>query len=571
MNPRLVFQNRISVILCATVGIGFLGQGMFAQESLFESGSDQQSGPDLQTRANQGDAEAQFRLGVFYAEGDSFTGPDFKQAVRWYRQAADQGHAGAQVNLGLLYIDGLGVPQDYPKAAEWFRQAALQGDPSGQLELGVMYVNGEGVAVDSKEAYAWYSLAVKQGNSQATEYLQDLSSWMSDSDINAARQRAETLAKKIQENRAVASAKPDGAAKAQTGKSDQETNVPTPDKETADAASATQLRLKRHGVFDPGIGVEAFSLLIPADWRAEGGIQWMHDRSNLATTAMRVRNPSGVEQVEFFPITAYTWSEQGIPFFPQGSVYLGNEVQPPPPDAASYVRQFLIPQHRGQLGVRVLTTERLPEIERTVLQKVQEAGVQKTASGERIRIEYQAGDRWIQEDIYAVLVFSRSPMLPGTTFWGPEYLYSFKAEKGRLDAQARLFQTIAASVKIDPKWFSGYLQVRQMWQNNQMQAIQNAGRLSQYISRVNDEITEINRQAYENQQAAQDRAARQFSNYVRGVEDYKNPFDDTETQLPSGYNDVWVSANGEYILSNQAGFDPNAGSTQNWQRMKTVQ
>jgi hypothetical protein len=29
-----------------------------------------------------------------------------------------------------------------------------------------------------------------------------------------------------------------------------------------------------------------------------------------------------------------------------------------------------------------------------------------------------------------------------------------------------------------------------------------------------------------------------------------------------------VSGNGEYILSNDSNFNPNVGSTQNWQRMK---
>ncbi len=39
-------------------------------------------------------------------------------------------------------------------------------------------------------------------------------------------------------------------------------------------------------------------------------------------------------------------------------------------------------------------------------------------------------------------------------------------------------------------------------------------------------------------------------------------------ELPSGYNDAWVNAQGEYILSEQAGFDPNVGSTVEWKRME---
>ena len=59
-----------------------------------------------------------------------------------------------------------------------------------------------------------------------------------------------------------------------------------------------------------------------------------------------------------------------------------------------------------------------------------------------------------------------------------------------------------------------------------------------------------------------------FSEYVRGVETYKNPYEDRPIQLPSGYRDAWVNRSGEYILSTQAGFDPNVGSTTEWRRME---
>jgi hypothetical protein len=54
---------------------------------------------------------------------------------------------------------------------------------------------------------------------------------------------------------------------------------------------------------------------------------------------------------------------------------------------------------------------------------------------------------------------------------------------------------------------------------------------------------------------------------VRGVDTYRDPFQEQAIQLPSGYRDAWVSARGEYLLSNQAGFDPNVGDTAEWRRM----
>jgi hypothetical protein len=51
------------------------------------------------------------------------------------------------------------------------------------------------------------------------------------------------------------------------------------------------------------------------------------------------------------------------------------------------------------------------------------------------------------------------------------------------------------------------------------------------------------------------------------VDTYKNPYEDRPVQLPAGYNDAWVNGRGEYILSNEAGYNPNVGDTTEWRRM----
>ncbi len=41
---------------------------------------------------------------------------DYVAAVRWFRAAAEQGNAEAQYDLGLMYLEGLGVTQDKAEA-----------------------------------------------------------------------------------------------------------------------------------------------------------------------------------------------------------------------------------------------------------------------------------------------------------------------------------------------------------------------------------------------------------------------------------------------------------------------
>jgi len=123
--------------------------------------------------AEQGDAYAQYNLGIMYKYGRGVP-QDYAEAARWYRLAADQGNARAQNNLGFMYSNGLGVAQDYAEAVRWLRLAADQGDAFAQNWLGLMYELGRGVPQDYAEAVRWYRLAADQGNSTAWAAIKEL-------------------------------------------------------------------------------------------------------------------------------------------------------------------------------------------------------------------------------------------------------------------------------------------------------------------------------------------------------------------------------------------------------------
>ena len=175
--------------------------------------------------ANQGLADAQYKLGAMYAKGRGVK-KSFKYAVEWYTLAAVQGHAKAQHNLGLMYAagkgakksfkraakwtqkaaaqgnkeaktslkslfrdieasmaqynlaneyySGNGVKQDYKRAVELFTLVADQGDAKSQYNLGLMYVRGQGVDKDNKRAAEWFTLAADQGDANAIRALKDM-------------------------------------------------------------------------------------------------------------------------------------------------------------------------------------------------------------------------------------------------------------------------------------------------------------------------------------------------------------------------------------------------------------
>ena len=131
----------------------------------------------LRTRAEQGDAEAQYEFGCMYDVGclDETVlsnGLDLEidalgdaEAARWYRLAAEQGHAAAQSRLGDFHQFVSGVPQDYPEAVRWHRSAAEQGHADAQWSLGLMYEVGVGVPQDYVAAHVWLNLSASRRNS----------------------------------------------------------------------------------------------------------------------------------------------------------------------------------------------------------------------------------------------------------------------------------------------------------------------------------------------------------------------------------------------------------------------
>ncbi|KAF9540329.1 hypothetical protein EC957_004408, partial [Mortierella hygrophila] len=100
-------------------------------------------------------------------------------------KAADQGDADAQFNIGVMYRKGKGVPQDFAKAMEWFRMAANKGDAGAQCKIRIMNIKGQGVTKSYSEARKYFQKAADQGHSNAHYWLKELSTVGSDKQIVA--------------------------------------------------------------------------------------------------------------------------------------------------------------------------------------------------------------------------------------------------------------------------------------------------------------------------------------------------------------------------------------------------
>jgi hypothetical protein len=124
--------------------------------------------PELQRRANQGDAEAQWQLAVRYHDGEGVPQND-TQAMLWFQLAAEQGNVAAQSALGSYYWAGRGVPEDLSKAYMWSAIALAGGDPNSKARLEGLTsrMTRAQVSAARQQAEAWIHNHSQRAKSQA--------------------------------------------------------------------------------------------------------------------------------------------------------------------------------------------------------------------------------------------------------------------------------------------------------------------------------------------------------------------------------------------------------------------
>lgn len=179
----------------------------------------------IRKAAQAGNAEAQFRLGVMFGNGDGVA-LDYAQAESWFGKAAAQGHENALITLAWMYANGTGVDVDEERARElyleaarrgsakaqyvvatmyrfaqyglskdmaaavdWYMKAADQGMATAQFALGKMLMEGKGVVQDEAAALQWLSLAHVNGSKRAEDYVKHLIKRMDPAEVKAIRDR----------------------------------------------------------------------------------------------------------------------------------------------------------------------------------------------------------------------------------------------------------------------------------------------------------------------------------------------------------------------------------------------
>ena len=147
--------------------------------------------------AQQGNIDAELYLVRTYRDssGESRAhetiGPSVSETgTERHKSLAEQGDADAQFNLGLAYLLGEGVHQDDEAAVKWQKLAAEQGHTRSQLVFGYLYSVGRGAPQDDVYAHMWSNIAASAGDQDAENRGDELTERMTPAQIAEAQKLA---------------------------------------------------------------------------------------------------------------------------------------------------------------------------------------------------------------------------------------------------------------------------------------------------------------------------------------------------------------------------------------------
>jgi hypothetical protein len=332
------------------------------------------------------------------------------------------------------------------------------------------------------------------------------------------------------------------------------------------AAQVPGLHLRPYVLADEGVlGLEVLRMLVPADWQVSGGLTW--DFSNFATpgvVALQVHNERWTEVFETFPPLWFYWGGGALP----GAPYPGCEVRRPT-SAGQLLRELVVPRVRHYADdLQVVGEQDAPALAAIVAARSPGA----RAEGWRTRVHYRFRDLAFDEEFFAGVIYVSVPTfgMMGMTqqvYWGPDTLFSVRAPVGHLDERAGLYQAMLHSIRVNPQWMAAYAQLKTQIAQGRIRHICQVGAIGRQIAAQGSQMREENLAGFEARQSTYDRLSLDWSQTIRGVDEYYDPIEGRSVELPSGYSYAWTNAFGECILTDNPNLDPNVGSNQTWQAM----
>jgi hypothetical protein len=347
-------------------------------------------------------------------------------------------------------------------------------------------------------------------------------------------------------------------------------------------APSQPLVFRNQIVFDQQfMNLEAFRLLVPKDWIFSGGITWNFAKNPPEPyTIYTVSSPDGSSVIQQFPRVNLFWSPNQMS---QASfVQMGATIMQPLGAIDFLQRVFIAQARQGVTDLKILETQPLPALAQYSLQLSNMMttifgqispftfAFENRADSGRVKVEYIQNGRRVIEDFTATLSYFVTNMPTMGTYlqevnWSAS-VTSFRAPAEEMPAKVRMFQIAVYSRQDNPVFNVSYTRLAAIVTREKLRQQQAIFARFQQIHKTLEETNDIIWQTYENRSASYDRMFDNYSQAYRGVDTYVDPVNNWNIELPTGYDNAWTNGS-DYVFSESPSYNPNIGSTGNWQQM----
>ncbi len=383
---------------------------------------------------------------------------------------------------------------------------------------------------------------------------------------------------------------------------------PAPDR-TADQVPPAKPRpkptgrmvMKLHTVVDRGsANMKSHTVLAPDGWRVEGGAWWAaqsffrvlpsQDIKVLAPDGRMVHIGPSFGATDYLP-SEYARQQLGAKRPAEGTASEGSPIIYMPSNLEAW-KSFIAEKgirvaYPKAKNIRVDQVVVIPEL--TAILQRQLAPLKK--QNEQTNRQSQAigggtfsftdgavlgasssyeldGKRWEQLHVFGNTYSGLDAQVGRQLWWALEPNVTFRAPAGQLEANMPLMLAVSYSLRMTPQWAK--MKTDHMIKMNQI-AAKGAADRAKIMADSNREINRIIVEGHRQRETIRDATHRKVINSIRGVDDYTTEGGGASVQLPSDYDHVYTNGNGEYVLTNDANYNPNEDSALNnltWKTMK---
>jgi len=299
----------------------------------------------------------------------------------------------------------------------------------------------------------------------------------------------------------------------------------------------------------------AFTILVPKDWRVEGGIFRVNAvEAGGPLNAIEAKvdiafksDEKGTVMLHRLPDIVYAHAGIGGGYFPPGSVYQGAQVMALL--SAEEFLQAMAPNLRPQaMDVRFLEVRKLPELMRVYEEACRNTNAMlMQIGGQQSAIEFDAAGAMIEyvEDgvRYRELLVTAILNMKAALVWGNKDTLAFRAPAAEFDHWRGVLDVMRYSVQLNPQW----VMAEAGGQRDRCKIVLDTQR---EIHRISREIADNQRRTHEEIN---------YENYLvlTDQEDYVNPFTNEVERDTSEYRYRWTTPDGQYYFTDNPNDNPN--------------